>query len=140
MCIFHLNNKSVLFTLIIQYLNKQGLRHLGKFSFPIGCMLLQHLFYKEEKKAKKVQMYIEVADHKINNFYIIQIMVSCFHFIVVIFKTCLSETIAKTRPLLIYHLVMKSILQAVVYISLLLQTFQSKLFHFFFKHNTRTIL
>jgi hypothetical protein len=28
-------------------------------------MLLQHLFYKE-KKAKKLQMYIEAAEHQIN--------------------------------------------------------------------------
>ena len=49
---FHLNNASILFTLIIQYLNKQDLQPLDKFSFPIGCILLQHLVYKERKVKK----------------------------------------------------------------------------------------
>ena len=64
--IIHLYNKSIILTLLMQYLSKQDLRLLDKFSFPIGCMLLQHLFYKE-KKAQIVQMYIAVAEHKINN-------------------------------------------------------------------------
>jgi len=51
-------------------------------------------------------MYIAVAEHKINNCNIIQIKISSFHFIVVILKTFLLETIAKTRPLSIYNLVM----------------------------------
>jgi hypothetical protein len=41
------------------------------------------------------QMYIEVAEHQINNYNIIQINVSSFHFIVVILKTCLPDTVAK---------------------------------------------
>jgi len=85
-------------------------------------------------------MYIEVAEHKINNCNIIQVKVSSFHFIVVILKTCLLETIAKTGPLTIYSLIMMSILQAVVYISLLLQRFPLNISHFLFKHNTKKIL
>ena len=86
MCIDHLKNNSVLFILIIQYLNKQDLRPLDKSSFPIGCMLLQHLFYKG-KPADKVQMHIAGAEHKINNCNIIQVKLSSLHFIVAILKT-----------------------------------------------------
>ena len=66
-------------------------------------------------------MYIAVAEHKINNYNIIQIKASSFLFIAIILNTCLPETIAKTRPFPIYNLVMESILQTVMYISLLLQ-------------------
>ena len=137
--IIPLYNKSIILTLLMQYLSKQDVRLLDKFSFPIGCMLLQHLFYKE-KKTQIVQMYIAVAEHKINNQNIIQIKVSSFHFIVVILKTCLLETIAKKRPSPVENLVMKCICHAVAYISLLLQTFPLKLSHFLFKDNRRTIL
>ena len=85
-------------------------------------------------------MYIAVAEHKINFCNSIQINISCFHFTIVTLKTFLLETIAKTRPSSIDNLVIKSILQAVVYISLLLQTFPLNISHFLFKHNTETIL
>ena len=49
----HLNNESIMLTLLMQYLSKQDLRLLDKFSFLIGCMLLQHLVYKEKKKLKR---------------------------------------------------------------------------------------
>jgi hypothetical protein len=89
---------------------------------------------------KRKKLYIAGAEHNINNCNIIQVKVSNFNFIVVILKTWSPETIAKTRPLPIYNLVMQSTLQAVVYISPLLQTFLSKLSHFLFKQNTKTIL
>ena len=84
-------------------------------------------------------MYIEV-DIRLLNSNIIQVKVSSFHFIIATLKTFLLETIAKTRPLSIDNLVMKSTLEAVVYISLVLQTFLSKLSNFLFKQNTKTIL
>ena len=50
----HLNNESIILTLLMQYLSKQDLRLLDKFSFPIGCILLQHLVYKEKKHLKGI--------------------------------------------------------------------------------------
>jgi hypothetical protein len=65
-------------------------------------------------------MYIAVAEHKINFCNSIQINISCFHFIIVTLKTFLLETIAKTRPLSIYDLVM--------YISCVHLTFATNVF------------
>ena len=52
----HLNNESLILTLLMQYLSKQDLRLLDKFSFPIGCILLQHLVYKEKKNLKGINV------------------------------------------------------------------------------------
>ena len=76
-------------------------------------------------------MYIAVAEHKINNYDIIQLKVSSFLFIVIILNRCLPEAIAKTKPFPIHNLVTESILQTVMYILLLVLRFTLKLSPFF---------